>query len=173
MIKETLRKQSLDSRRSKDVLVISSNVIKKIINSNILANYRNIGIYYPLKYEIDLRDLVKHYTNKSFYIPRINNENLLEFALYDTNFLKKGPFKTFEPIGPLFELNELDCIFIPCVAISNNRRIGYGKGYYDRSLVNYNGIKIGVCYKDSIFNYEIDDYDIKFDIIFEGDTNEV
>ena len=40
-----------------------------------------------------------------------------------------------------------DVLVIPCVGFGpNNIRLGYGGGYYDRTLANFSGASIGVAY---------------------------
>ena len=59
---------------------------------------------------------------------------------------------------------------IPCVGITNeNKRIGYGKGYYDRYLSGYSGLKIGIVYKElNNIDLKCDIYDVILDMVFEG-----
>lgn len=166
MDKNELRKIALENRKTQNTNLVSKEVVKYIINNRIINDYNNIGIYYPLKHEIDIKVLKEIYPDKQFYIPRIKND-LIEFAKFDEE-LTKGPFNTREPVGNMIDISLLDCIIIPCVAISNGRRIGYGKGYYDKSLKNYNGYKIGICYRNCIFNYDLCEYDLKLDSIISG-----
>ena len=66
--------------------------------------------------------------------------------------------------------DKIDCLVIPCVAISkDNRRVGYGKGYYDRYLAGYNGYKIGITYNEcNNLDIDTDDFDVKLDEIIVG-----
>ena len=56
-------------------------------------------------------------------------------------------------------------VIVPGVIFdSNNNRMGFGKGYYDRFLKDKKCYKIGICFKEQITdNLPIDDYDIKMD----------
>ncbi|MGM9970775.1 MAG: 5-formyltetrahydrofolate cyclo-ligase [Anaeroplasma sp.] len=167
MTKNEARNLALKSRKNKDVSKISDLVIKKIIKSNIIAEYSNIGIYYPIDKEIDITNLKILYPDKKFYLP-ITKEGLI-FAEY-LEPLFKGPFKTMEPRSNIINRDSIDCFIIPCVAITSDmKRIGYGKGYYDRYLEDYDGLKIGICYEDSVFNDLLgDSHDIVLDEIFVG-----
>lgn len=167
MTKEEARRIALTLRKKKNQVISSKKIIDEIISSNLLDKYQNIGIYYPIGNEIDLMPLVHIYQDKSFYLP-ITREDI-DFVKYKINdTLIDGPFKTKEPIGDIANRDEIECFLVPCVAISNHQRIGYGKGYYDRYLKDYKGKIIGICYEDSIFECEMDDYDIKLDILLVG-----
>jgi 5-formyltetrahydrofolate cyclo-ligase len=50
----------------------------------------------------------------------------------------------------------------------NNKgyRLGYGRGYYDRYLVNSNCVKIALVYEQCLINESFEEeWDIKFDYI--------
>ena len=166
MTKNEARKFALNKRKTLNTIEISKEKISNIVKSNILEEYKRIGIYYPLSYEINLLELLKIYNEKEFYLP--STKDKLYFIKYETNFpLIDGPFKTKEPIGNPVDINYLDCIIIPCVAISKeNKRLGYGKGYYDKTLSQFNGFKIGVCYEELLqLDVDMDEFDVILDFI--------
>ena len=67
---------------------------------------------------------------------------------------------TFEPKGHCV------CI-VPGLAFDKNGyRIGYGKGYYDRFLKDFNGTKIGLCRCDFLKDaLPVNEFDHKVDMI--------
>lgn len=167
MNKIEARKKALDIRKELDSNTISNKIVDEIIKSNILDSYNHIGIYYPIGNEINIIGLLDYYKDKNFYLPITRDE--IHFIKYQTNDkLVKAKFNTYEPIGEIVNRSNIGCFIIPCVAISaDNKRLGYGKGYYDRYLSNYDGLKIGVCYKE-LTNIDIimDEHDIKLDKVF-------
>lgn len=167
MKKVEARELALALRKEKNVMVSSRKVLDDIIASRILDKYQHIGIYYPIGKEMNLMPLVDIYKDKNFYLPITRDE--ISFVEYKKNdILVDGPFKTKEPQGDIIKRDNIECFIIPCVAISNHQRIGYGKGYYDRYLKDYQGTIIGICYKDSIFDCEMDEFDCKIDILLVG-----
>lgn len=167
MTKKEARKEALIIRKNIDCNQISKEILEKIIASKVIEDKKNVAIYYPLKDEINLLGLLDYYKNINFYLPV--TKKYLEFVYFDKNTtLVDGPFNTKEPIGLATTLDKIDCIIIPCVAIAkDNKRIGYGKGYYDKTLVNYQGLKIGVCHPECIgFDCKMDEYDLTLDLIF-------
>lgn len=169
MDKKDVRKSALKDRSNNYDIIKSKIIVDEIIKSNILDKYNNVGIYYPIGTEINVIDLVKYYNNKNFYLPTTKDE--INFVYYDTNTkLIDGPFNTKEPIGDIVNRDLIECFIIPCVAINkDNKRIGYGKGYYDRYLNGYKGFKIGICYKEyGNVDLKLEEHDVILDYKFLG-----
>ena len=169
MDKKNVRKSALKDRLNNYDINKSRIIVDEIIKSNILDKYNHIAIYYPIGTEINIIDLVKYYSNKKFYLPITKDE--INFVYYDTNTkLIDGPFNTKEPIGDIVNRDLIECFVIPCVAINkDNKRIGYGKGYYDRYLNGYKGYKIGVCYKEyGNVDLKLENHDVILDYKFLG-----
>lgn len=169
MIKSEARVLAKENLKNIDLKLHSKKCLNTLLENNYLDGFNKIGIYYPLKYEIDILDLI-YLLNKEFYLPKTIGDDLYFIKLENINDLRKGQFGILEPVGDPVNLNELEAIIIPCLAISkDNKRLGYGKGYYDRALQNYNGLKIGVCLKELVgLPIEMEHYDLKLDIILRG-----
>ena len=168
MEKSIARKKALDVRKNEDNIKASNDVLEAIIKSKCLEKFNKIGIYYPIGKEINVTKLLDLFPDKSFYFPKTTD--ILEFIKCEClNELIPGPFKTMEPTGVITSRDEIQCFIIPCVAISfSKKRVGYGKGYYDKYLAKYKGYKIGVCYKSAYMDINTDDYDVEFDEIYLG-----
>ncbi len=70
-----------------------------------------------------------------------------------TKQLKKGRFGIREPIEscPEIALNRLDFVLVPGIAFDlQGRRLGRGKGYYDRLLAEVRGKTCGVAFDEQI-----------------------
>ena len=94
--------------------------------------------------------------------------NILNFVtIEDLAQLKKGMLNIYEPVGEVIAKNMIDVMIVPMVAYDKNRhRLGHGKGYYDRYLADYQGLKIGLAYKyQEVENIPWEKHDIKMDII--------
>lgn len=166
MTKEEARVKALNLRKTCDKSTAEVQVLQKIKDLHLCGDGENIAIYYPLRYEISLMALVDLFPNCCFYLPVIQGE--LKFVRYRKNEpLQKGPFHIYEPIGEALLPDEMDKIFIPCLATSKeHKRLGYGKGYYDRALANYSGTKIGICYEElQNWDIEMNSYDIILNLI--------
>ncbi len=147
MIKEDARKYALALRKKLSVEEATATTLFKIKREKWLEHVEKVAIYYPIQHEINLLELLKLYPQVEFYLPKTNRP--LQFIPYHMNdLLVEGPYHIMEPVGIPVPILSLDIIFIPCVAISRDKkRLGYGKGYYDQALKDYEGLKIGVCYE--------------------------
>ena len=83
--------------------------------------------------------------------------------------LSEGMYGIMEPderyTADVYNINSI-CI-VPGLAFDlKGYRLGYGKGYYDRFLKDFNGVSVSPCY-DSMLEDEIptDKYDIQINII--------
>lgn len=82
--------------------------------------------------------------------------------------LRTGAYGIREPIecAPA-QISDIDISIIPGVAFDRSgMRIGFGKGYYDRFLAEFEGLKIGLCYDFQLYeSVPHDEHDIAMDII--------
>lgn len=170
--KQSLRNSAKHLRDSFDrdyISSVSSLIVQKIMTLDVYKSAENIMIYYPIKSELSLLELLKD-TSKTFYFPVVC-ENYLKVVQYipDKGF-SKGKFGIMEPVGEeIKNLSVLDCIFVPALmADENGYRIGYGCGYYDRFLRNLNKNVVKIVPVFSKFFTETvypEKHDIPMDIV--------
>jgi len=134
-----------------------------------------IAGYYPSNYEVNILNFLREASKKRFKIvlPVIRSSNKMSFKpwifkepLYVNQFGILEPKNSKKKIIP-------DLIMVPLVAFDNRlNRIGYGKGYYDRSLrkiskIKKNVISLGIAYSfQKCKKIPINNYDFKLDYIF-------
>lgn len=166
MTKNSARKQLLKLRALLSCEVASADKIERLKQSGFLKAGMKVGLYYPILNEINLLPLVYLYPDVAFFLPITRQE--IAFVPYQLSTpLVRGPYHTIEPVGETIDIDLLDGILIPCLGISQDgKRLGYGKGYYDRALKLYQGKKIGVCYDELCHqNIEMEEFDLTLDWI--------
>lgn len=169
MTKKELRQIMLVKRNDIPNRKRASNQARFLLK-NILENYTVIAFYYPIRDEIDVIPLLEEYRNdskKKVCLPAIYKSLVFkEFSKEDTLIAK--PFNTFEvDTDQIVELDTIDAIVIPCIALDKSyHRLGYGKGYYDKALEKYQGIKIGLTYEIGLLDFDFyEDHDIQMDFV--------
>ena len=89
------------------------------------------AIYWPLKDEVDLRDLREKYP---LALPKCNSNKRIDFYIWDDTPLIKDQEGIFAPNNST-QLNsrQISYIFVPCLSVDKRlNRLGYGGGYYDK-----------------------------------------
>tara|TARA_Y100000590_G_scaffold448125_1_gene584310 strand:+ start:650 stop:1216 length:567 start_codon:yes stop_codon:yes gene_type:complete len=172
-----LRKKSLLKRKKKylEVKNFNFNLIFSLIKKHFHKKKIIIAGYYPSNYEVNVLKFLEEASKKRFRItlPVIKSTNQMSFKLwslkdplYVNNFGILEPKDSEKRFVP-------DLILVPLVAFDKNlNRIGYGKGFYDRSLlkvkkIKKNAISLGIAYSfQKCKKIPVNKYDFKLDYIF-------
>ena len=108
-----------------------------------------ILLYYPLPDEVDVRPLLQHFRDKQFLLPAVVGDDLELRAYRGKDSLRRGAFGILEPTGDAFtDYDSIQLAIVPGVAFTpDGRRLGRGRGYYDRLLPHLTrAYKLGVCW---------------------------
>ena len=175
--KSYLRKSFLLQRRKQHSTVkkFNYNLIFKLIKKHFQSKKITIGGYYPSNYEVNILKFLEKASEKNFRIslPVIKPSNKMSFK----SWVFKDPLyvNKFGILEPKNSRNETihDLIMVTLVAFDSHlNRIGYGKGYYDRSLRKISKIKkkvisLGIAYSfQKCKKIPINNHDFKLDYIF-------
>ena len=172
-----LRKKHIFQRRKKHFSnkKFNFNLIFQLIKKNFSNKKIIIAGYYPSNYEVNVLYFLKQASKKNYKIalPVIGHSNnmtfkswIFESPLYINKFGILEPHNLKKEIVP-------DLIMVPLVSYDKKlNRIGYGKGYYDRTLKKISKIKkkaifLGIAYSfQKCANIPTNKYDFKLDYIF-------
>ena len=175
--KHYLRNRFLFQRKKKHFNAKNFNfdLIFKLIRKHFYKKKIIIAGYYPSNYEVDILNFLEKASKKKFNIalPVVKSSSLMSFKswvfkepLYVSQFGILEPKNSKQEIVP-------DLIMVPLVAFDSQlNRIGYGKGYYDRSLrkirkINKNVISLGIAYSfQKCTRIPVNNNDFRLDYIF-------
>jgi 5-formyltetrahydrofolate cyclo-ligase len=118
----------------------------------------SILFFAPLPIELDIWPLLEEalLARKTVALPRFSPATRTYLAAQIQNpdqDLRRGQLGIREPTEACaeFPLSRLDLVLVPGVAFDlQGRRLGWGKGYYDRLLTNVRGVKCGVAFDEQI-----------------------
>ena len=92
-----------------------------------------IGIYWPLKGEVDIR-FIKEINNQKIALPSSSKVKGLKYHHWSNNQLELDSNKIPAPLGEkAIRPSDISILFVPAIAIDlEGYRLGYGGGYFDR-----------------------------------------
>lgn len=139
--------------------------LQSIINN---YNPNSILFYLPMPHEVNVSKVLnKERKKRSIYVPFMvgNSFKMVAYRLP----LRRGRYNINEPRDSFLNIKDVDMIIVPILGIDKTyRRIGFGKGMYDRfyerlkrkPLVIF--LQTTLCYTSSVIT---DDYDVKADYV--------
>ncbi len=159
-------KKKIASLSRDDVRCLSSKIVDNIRNSAVYQKSKNIMLYMAKDNEIDLSELTSD--DKVFSYPVCGPNNTMRAMIPNNNEFIFNEYGILEPGLNSIEMKDIDMIICPLSVFDKDlKRIGKGKGYYDRFLANKTSIIAGVAYS-FMQVYRVPDtcFDKSLDIIY-------
>lgn len=134
-------------------------VFERIISMPV---YRKAGLllcYVSTAEEVETQNLIRHAleNGKRVCVPlSLTETHTVEFhEIHSLEELMPGTYGVLEPKRGVstpvtYYPYGTVCIVPGLVFDEEGYRLGYGKGYYDRFLQRFRGVKIGICYREFI-----------------------
>ena len=177
-MKVELRKQVLQEMKAlsqEQKQAIDQALTERLLHHPFYQEAKIIATYLSFPHEFQTEELIKQALKdgKKVLIPKTYPKGRMEFVVYDPQQLVKTSFGLLEPEGELTVVGscQIDLIHVPgLVFTTEDYRIGYGGGYYDRYLIGYKGHTISTLYPFQIQEFIPDDHDIPVQevLMYEG-----
>ncbi|HEX3036399.1 MAG TPA: 5-formyltetrahydrofolate cyclo-ligase [Thermodesulfobacteriota bacterium] len=118
---------------------LSEQIKENLLNLKLFGAAKTIALYYPVKNEVKTQGVFINAkeSGKEIYFPRVEGGSLKFLRVCDLSELEPGKFGIPEPPRDRkkIEIQDIELVVIPGVAFDlSGRRLGYGKGYYDRAI---------------------------------------
>ncbi len=165
MSKLKIRKYFIEQRNelsTEQRILLTSKINKNLELQKEYIVAKNIGSFRAFRNEPQLTQLI----NKFYYYPKIS-ETGLTFHTANKGF-KLNKLGIEEPIEKqLVPLNIIEIFLVPLISFNKNlHRVGYGSGYYDKTLSQLLGVANkpkfwGICYD---FQLSETNFETKFDV---------
>lgn len=176
MPKNTLRKLLLARRKALTVTEVdtaSRAIQERFLASGEFGTSLILALYAPICNEVKTGRVFSAARDaaKTVLYPVVNGESLEFRRVNSPEELQKGAFGIPEPLLTCTVINPrmADFIVIPGVGFDlQGKRIGYGKGFYDKTLHSQEGEGrfVGFCYDFQLVDEILDEpHDVKLDMI--------
>jgi len=154
-MKNELRKTvlaQLTSQEPETKAKIDKHLLEQLIALPAYKEAQVIATYLSFPHEYDTNLLI----NQAL------KDGRMIFVDYDPDNLVATSFGLMEPASDLaVEKSEIDLIHVPGVVFNDEGyRIGYGAGYYDRYLSDFEGETVSTVYPCQKHDFQPDSYDI-------------
>lgn len=160
--KTDLRIRAKSIRKTLDIITLSKNICAQIRQIDVYQSSKNILIFYPMQYEINLLKLLED--NKNFYLPKVCGNELLVCPYSEK--LVKSEFNVCEPCSNPVSASIIELALVPALmADKDGYRLGYGGGFYDRFLSANPHIKTIVPIAKELYVEKLprDEFDVRVD----------
>ena len=160
--KTTLRQKCREIRGGfgeEFIIEASVTACELLASAEEFKNTKTVLLYYPINNEISPLPLfeLSRKLGKKVGFPVCNHEisTLIFREVTSLSALEKGRFELLEPNEDCKAISpdkDTLCI-VPSLALSRDgARLGYGKGFYDRFLCNFEGVCAGFTYSELLFD---------------------
>lgn len=172
MSKKSMRSKMIQTLSELDCTYKTSQetiLYEKIIDYIKLNNIESVGVVLSMPHELNTDPLISKMLkcNVNVYNPICD---------YESKLMHFYPFSNFDEIQTDSKSIRIpvnnDESFIPSLIIvpglifsKNGYRIGYGGGFYDRYLEEYQGHTLSLAFNEQIGNVVVEEHDIPVDII--------
>lgn len=154
MPKKIMRSSTLARRKGlspAEVTALSRQIQERFLALPEFHQARTVALYSPIHNEVETDLVVREALSagKRVFFPATVGETLSFREIQSLAELEPGKYGILEPPGDSHDPAAFDLIVVPGICFdSAGRRIGYGKGYYDKALhrLERTGRLVAVCF---------------------------
>jgi 5-formyltetrahydrofolate cyclo-ligase len=150
----------------------SSKIISNLTNSDLWKNTKSVMLYMSVGSEVFTLPLLSKAIeeNKKIILPKVKGKHIIPIEVDEKFKLISGFGGILEPEAEEIYTGIIELCILPLVAFdSQGYRLGYGGGYYDRFLKEYESkikFKIGLAYeKQRLEEIPTEEHDVTLDAI--------
>lgn len=171
--KDELRKQLRKKRLELDFntrIQCHEDMMQHLLQQDFFKTANHIACYVEQGSEMPTQALIKNILaqKKQCYLPCLAGEALI-FSHYEIDMsLIENKFHILEPAIPkIISTQNIELFFLPLLGFDKDgHRLGQGKGYYDRSLTQASGLRVGLAFScQQVDAIPADPWDLKLDAI--------
>lgn len=148
---------------------------QRLLSSAAYQKAQVIATYLSMPHEVSTAAFIKQaqLDSKRVLVPKTYGQGRMIFVDYDESHLQKSSFGLLEPMSEeAVEKTEIDLIHVPGVVFnSQGFRIGYGGGYYDRYLDDYEGTSVSTIYQVQQADFTPAQHDVAVKELIMYETN--
>ncbi|MGQ7340529.1 5-formyltetrahydrofolate cyclo-ligase [Streptococcus suis] len=143
----------------------SQQLTECLLASDTYQGAKSLGTYLSMPHEFDTSYLIEQAQKdgKQIFIPKTYSQGRMDFVEYNPDDLVKSRFGVWEPgtYSQPVDKSVVKLIHVPGLAWNQaGFRVGYGGGFYDRYLADYQGKTVSTLADFQVYDFEPDVFDI-------------
>lgn len=145
----------------------SDSIVDAVSSLDIFKSAKKVFVYLGTDTEPNTHEIVglALAMEKVVAVPRVRGEEMDAISITPYTDFKVNKWGILEPAKG-HRLDEIDLAIIPLVAFDGLKRVGHGKGYYDKFLSSHPCKKLGLAYEcQSVEGLECDSFDVPLDML--------
>lgn len=159
LVLQRLAMMTPEDKLRKDLALLSA-----VVASSSYQEAQTLATYLPLPHEYQSHLLIERalQDGKTILVPKTRSRGEMVFVAYDPCDLIQTAFGLMEPRSTIaVAKSEIDAIHVPGLVFHPaGYRIGYGGGYYDRYLRDYQGATFSTIYACQWEDFVVEAHDI-------------
>lgn len=132
--------------------IANQQIFERMLGEPVIQKAKSIHIFVSLNDEVDTHRFIEKSLRlrKQIIVPRVkpHTSQLTHHQIESMSCLIPGTFGVLEPDPekcPEIDPAQAELVIVPGLAFDwKGNRLGYGKGFYDRFLAQFPGLKIGI-----------------------------
>lgn len=177
IMKKVIRQKLIDQLKNLDVeekKIKDQRLSQAFLSSLAYQESQTLALFLAMPFEFDTSEIILQALadGKQVLVPKTFDQGQMCFLPYDPAHLAMSKFGVLEPSqGEPVTKDKIDLILVPGLAWrTDGYRIGFGGGFYDRYLKDFQGHTVSLVYDFQCLDFDIAAYDIAVkEVIDEGD----
>ena len=145
----------------------SDSIVDAVSSLDLFKQAKKIFIYLGTSTEPDTHEIVglALAMEKTVAVPRVRGDEMDAISITPFTDFRTNKWGILEPVKG-YRLDEVDLAIIPLVAFDGLKRVGHGKGYYDKFLSTHPCKKLGLAFDcQSVEGLQCDSFDVPLDLL--------
>ena len=145
----------------------SDSIVDAVSSHDLFKKAKKVFIYLGTDTEPDTHEIVglALALEKIVAVPKVYGDTMQAISITPFTDFRTNKWGILEPAKG-YPLDEIDLAIIPLVAFDGLKRVGHGKGYYDKFLATHPCKKLGLAFEcQSVEGLECQSFDVPLDVL--------
>lgn len=155
--------------------LVDQGLLERLLKHDAYRQAQTVATYLSLPHEWQTAPFIERALSdgKQVVVPKLVGDAEMIFVPYRSDELTEGALGILSPTShDVVDKSEIDLIHVPGLLFNRQGyRIGYGGGFYDRYLADYEGMTLATVYEKQLCHFTPEPHDIAVKELIYSETN--